>query len=78
VRDKYAHLASPTASYNMELKNLAKKHDIPILDVHSKLVGEDGLLKPEYSRDGLHITRPGYEILAGMMLEAMKKGSSEQ
>ena len=73
VRDKYAHLASPTLSYNMELKNLAKKHDIPILDVHSKLVGEDGLLKPEYSRDGLHITRPGYEILAGMMLEAIKR-----
>jgi len=78
VRDKYAHLASATASYNMELKNLAKKYEVPILDIHSRLVGEDGLLKPEYSRDGLHITRKGYEILAGMMLEAMKKGSSEQ
>ena len=73
VRDKYAHLAAATLSYNMELKTLAKKHDIPILDIHAKLVGEEGLLKPEYSKDGLHITGAGYEILAGMMLEVVKK-----
>jgi len=71
VRDRYAHLSSSTHSYNMELKTLAKAHDVPVIDLYDKLVGEDGLLKPEYSRDGLHITKEGYQVLADMMKKAI-------
>lgn len=73
VRDKYAHLASSTLSYNMELQILAKKLDVPVVDLHKALLGEDGLLKPEYSKDGLHIKRSGYEICVKLMKEAMEK-----
>jgi lysophospholipase L1-like esterase len=73
VRDKYAHLASSTLSYNMELQTLAKKLDVPVVDLHKALLGEDGLLKPEYSKDGLHITTAGYEICVKLMKEAMGK-----
>lgn len=71
VRDAYAHLATATHSFNMQLKYLAEKHDIPVLDLYETLVGDDGLLRPEYSRDGLHLSRAGYEIWADMMLDAM-------
>jgi S-formylglutathione hydrolase FrmB/lysophospholipase L1-like esterase len=77
VRDKYAYLASSTLSYNMELQNLAKKLDVPVVDLHKALVGEDGLLKPEFSKDGLHITRSGYEICVKMMKAAMEKISQK-
>jgi putative tributyrin esterase len=71
VRDDYAHLATATHSFNMQLKFLAEKYQIPVLDLYEALVGEDGLLRPEYSHDGLHLSRPGYELWAKMMLEAM-------
>jgi len=73
VRGKYAHLATPVHSYNMELKTLAKKHEMGVVDLYKALVDEDKLLKGEFSRDGLHITDSGREIWAGLMLEAMKE-----
>jgi len=69
VRDRYAHLASAVQSYDMQIIVLAKKHKIPVIDLYKDLVGEDGLLKPEYSRDGLHFNRAGYQILASRMIE---------
>ncbi|MBN1901916.1 hypothetical protein JW926_11390 [Candidatus Sumerlaeota bacterium] len=77
LRDKYAHLAPSTLSYNMELLNLGKKLDVPVVDLHKALLGDDGFLKPEYSVDGLHITREGYEICARMMKEAIEKVSKQ-
>ena len=71
VRDKYAHLATATHSFNMQLKFLAKTYEIPVLDLYETLVGADGLLRAEYSRDGLHLSRAGYEVWAEMMINAM-------
>ncbi|MFH0793121.1 MAG: alpha/beta hydrolase-fold protein [bacterium] len=68
VRDRYAHLAAATHSFDMQLIELAKKHKVPVIDLYKDLVGGDGLLKPEYSRDGLHFNRAGYEILASHMI----------
>jgi S-formylglutathione hydrolase FrmB/lysophospholipase L1-like esterase len=71
VRDKYAHLATATHSFNMQLKFLANTYEIPVLDLYEALVDSDGLLRPEYSRDGLHLSRAGYELWAEMMIDAM-------
>ena len=72
VRDKYAHLATPTHSFNMQLKSIAEKHKIPVIDLYSKLVGDDDLVKPEYTTDGLHLTPTAQKILAEMMVESMR------
>jgi S-formylglutathione hydrolase FrmB/lysophospholipase L1-like esterase len=69
VRDKYAHLATPIVSYNEQLKSLAKKHGVAVLDPYKKLVGEDGFLRREYSSDGLHLSPIGKELVAKMMNE---------
>ena len=73
VRDNYAHLATPTHSFNMQLKSIAEKHKITVIDIYSKLVGEDNLIKPEYTTDGLHLTPEGQKIMAEMMKEAINK-----
>jgi S-formylglutathione hydrolase FrmB/lysophospholipase L1-like esterase len=71
VRDKYAHLATATHSFNMQLKFLAQQHDIAVVDLYEALVDSDGLLRPEYSRDGLHLSKAGYEVWAEMMINVM-------
>lgn len=73
VRDGKAHLAPSIASYNDRLRALAKEKEVGLVDLHAGLMGEDGLLKPEYSRDGLHITRAGNEVWAKLMMDAMRE-----
>jgi len=73
VRDSYAHLAPYILKYNAALAKLAERQNTTFLDIHTPLVGTDGLLKPEYSRDGLHISRAGYEIWAKRILEMVKE-----
>ena len=77
VRGRYAHLAMPTYSYNMELKTLAQKHEIPVIDLFSELEGEEHLLKEKYSHDGLHISPAGYEKMADLMIKAIEEPDSE-
>lgn len=67
VRDKYAHLAPAIMPYNQQLITLAKKLDVPIIDAHKELVGNDGLLKPENSADGLHLSEKGKQIVADLI-----------
>ncbi len=71
VRGRYAHLATRIYSYNMQLKVLGARYDIPVLSLYKALVGKDGFLRSEYSRDGLHITRAAQELCAKMMLNMM-------
>lgn len=40
---------------------LAKKYDFHLIDTYSVMVDDDGKLKEEYSRDGVHLTSAGYE-----------------
>lgn len=45
---------------NTELQKLCEEMDLTYIDVHSSLVDDDGLLKKEYTVEGLHITLLGY------------------
>ncbi len=73
VSGKYAQLATPIHSFNMQLKTLAPKYDISVIDLYSKLIDDKGLIKKEYTTDGLHLTKKAQEIWAEMMLDAMKE-----
>jgi lysophospholipase L1-like esterase len=48
-------------------RRLIAMPDVIYLDLGSKLAGPDGLLKPEYSIDGLHLTDAGYQGWADML-----------
>ena len=49
---------------NLILQDLCNKYDCIYIDVNAHLKDSDGNLKREYSIDGLHLTRQGYEIVA--------------
>ncbi len=77
VRDGYAHLAPSIAVYAELQRGLAAKHGLPVADGHKALIGEDGLLKPEYSAEGLHLSKAGKAVVAGLIIDEIRKARPE-
>lgn len=75
---KYDHLAESTAEYNRRLIMLGEQTGAGLIDLHKKLADENNRLKPEYSPDGLHITRAGYEVMAEMIKERITPISNDE
>jgi lysophospholipase L1-like esterase len=48
---------------NANLRDIASSLNVTFIDMYSKLVGEDGQLKNDYTYDGLHLSIKGYEIV---------------
>jgi lysophospholipase L1-like esterase len=47
--------------YNRQLKKLSDNLGILYFDIHSHFVDEEGMLKKEFTEDGLHLTEEGYK-----------------
>jgi len=47
-------------SFNEQLKILAEKIGCSFFDLHKYFLDDAGMLKSEYTEDGLHLTRPAY------------------
>lgn len=60
------------ARLNAEIKSRLTQPDIVYLDVFDTLL-KDGLLNPDYTIDGLHLSGAGYQIVAGALLKAMEE-----
>jgi len=74
TRDKSAQIAPFIKPYNELTKVLTEKFEqVYYVDTYSPTVGGDGLLRPEYSRDGLHLNMAGYELLGKLSNDALKK-----
>ena len=52
---------------NEMLVDIAKEEDLTYIDLYSELVGEDGLLRLDYTNDGLHISDKGYEVITDII-----------
>ncbi|MGF1571777.1 MAG: alpha/beta hydrolase-fold protein [Sumerlaeia bacterium] len=74
VAGRYAHLAQPVDELNKELERIAKEYDFLLLDNHSPFRSDDGLLKDEYTKDGLHLNEEGMKIWA----DVLSKGLAEK
>lgn len=62
------------ASLNKRLAEYAKKNKIAFVDYYSALVDTDGkTLNPKYSKDGVHPTEAGYEVMESIILPAVRK-----
>lgn len=62
ARDKYAKLNEKILEYNGKLKNLAEKLNVAYVDLHSLMKDEKGELKAEFTRDGIHLKDPAYQV----------------
>lgn len=47
---------------NAILRDAAPEHGYEYVDLYSQFVGDDGLLRPELTNDGLHLIAPGYML----------------
>lgn len=52
---------------NDGLKAFAERSGFGFLDYHAALVGEDGLMRPEFTEDGLHPNAVGYAAMAEVL-----------
>ena len=64
ARDKYADLAPLIRKLDLRLRAIADDFGCTFLEMYPHLADSQGLLRQEYSRDGLHLTAPGYQVWA--------------
>ncbi len=53
---------------NAILREAAANHGYTFIDLYSSFVGDDGLLRPELTNDGLHLIAPGYLLWRDLLL----------
>lgn len=58
--------------FNTWLKSYAQQHQFLFLDFFSAMSDDNGYLKPELSRDGLHPNDRGYEVMSRLMKLQLK------
>lgn len=59
---------------NELIKEYAKKHKIPYVDYYTPMVkGQERALNPAYSKDGVHPTAEGYEVMEALIKPAIDK-----
>ena len=62
------------ASLNARLQKYAKKNHIPFVDYYSEMVvGETKALNPQYTKDGVHPTSEGYDVMEGLIQKVIDK-----
>lgn len=52
---------------NQELKEYCDKEKITYIDMYKKLADDEGNLKIEYTKEGLHISDKGYELITDVI-----------
>lgn len=50
--------------FNEMLREFAKEQNLPLIDLGKLLKDDDGLLREDFTGDGIHLKRPAYEIWA--------------
>jgi lysophospholipase L1-like esterase len=73
TRDRYAELNPMILEFNQRLVKIAADFDCTFMDVHTPYIDTDGLLKKEYSVEGLHLTAAGYQHWAGQIADLLKR-----
>lgn len=48
---------------NQQIRDLCKEYKVAYINLYDKMVDEDGDLKLEYTREGLHMSDEGYQVI---------------
>lgn len=71
---KVTDAAERISSLNALIEAYAKQQKIPYVDYYSAMVtGEDRSLNPNYTYDGVHPTKAGYEVMEALIKPAIDK-----
>jgi S-formylglutathione hydrolase FrmB/lysophospholipase L1-like esterase len=71
VRGRFSHLSDSLVEYNTRIKNIAESKGYTYVDTYSLVVGDDGLVREEYSTDGLHFTDEAKQMWIDMVVSAI-------
>jgi lysophospholipase L1-like esterase len=52
---------------NANLETLARRENIPFLNINDELASDDGLLRESMGSDGLHLSAAGYDVWAAAL-----------
>lgn len=67
TRDRFAPLVPHVVEFNRRLVKIAADFKCPFIDAYVPFADEQGQLKKEFSRDGLHLTEAGYRLWAELI-----------
>lgn len=76
-RPEVTEVARKIRELNERLHEYAVERGIEWVDYHTAMQAEDGSLRPEYTNDGVHPTRAGYDIMEQIILPALAPYRSE-
>ena len=60
--------------FNRRLAIIAADERCGLMKIHAPLADSEGLLRRDYSRDGLHLNEAGYRVWAGMIGNVLPPG----
>jgi lysophospholipase L1-like esterase len=69
---RFAKHNAPVLDFNLRLQKLAAEFGYDFIDLHKLMADENGELKSEFTRDGLHLTDPAYAVWRAEVLKTMK------
>jgi lysophospholipase L1-like esterase len=72
TRGNHAKHNAPVREFNQRLRKMAAEFGYDYIDLHSLLVDDKGELKADFTKDGLHLLEPAYEIWRAEVLKVMK------
>ena len=72
TRGKFEKHNAPVRDFNDRLRKLATEFGCSFIDLHALMRDDKGSLKAEFTRDGLHLTEPGYLVWREEILKTMK------
>lgn len=58
---------------NNKYQEIAKKYNITYIDLYSKLIDDDGNLKLDYTKEGLHLNDNGYKVITRVIKNVLNK-----
>ncbi len=70
---RHEHLNKRLLLWNDLIKKTATEENCRLIDLYSLLVGSDGLMPEEMTRDGLHFNKIGYDRWAEKVKEIFKQ-----
>ena len=71
--DHIKNVPETILTINQELKSFSGKNDITYIDYHSLMVSKNLGLKKEYTTDGVHLNKTGYEVMCHLVRGILKK-----
>ena len=73
--DQVREVPETILKINQQLKLFSQKHNTIYIDYYSSMVGENRGLKKEYTTDGVHLNKEGYEVMSDLVQGVLKKKS---